>query len=223
MSALLLPVPGPRKEAILTLTPKGGLHAEIGADHGITSAYLLHRGIADKLIVSDISAASLDKAKRLFARHGLTERAAFRVADGLDALAEAVDAVLISGMGAVTMTRILSRGLERLQGAALVLQPNPDPPALREWLAKNGYRIAGEALAYESGRFYITMLATPGVCVYTPRELLLGPCLLRSRPEGWGAYLRLRRDCLLAVHGMDTRDKLQWIEEALENEASQGT
>lgn len=212
---LPLPSPGPRKEAICALVPPCALGAEIGADHGIISAHLLRAGICRRMVVADISAASLAKARRLFALHGLEARADFRVADGLDALDTPVDAIVIAGMGAQTMQRMLAAGAARIGDAALVIQANQDPPGMRRWLAQRGYRIDAERLAREDRRYYIVVRAYRGEAAYTDRELLLGPCLLRERPPMYADYLRWRRDCLQAMRGVDMRQNIQWIEEAL--------
>lgn len=210
-----LPLLGPRKEALLSLTPRCGIAAEIGADHGITAAHLVQSGVAKRLVVTDISAASLEKAKRRFALHGLSDRADFRVADGLDALEEPVEAVLLAGLGTRTLCAILERGKDRIGDAALILQPQQSPFQLREWLMQNGFRVDAERIALEEGRYYVVLRARRAKTLYTQRELLLGPCLLRDRPPLYAAYLRWRRGCLLAVRGEDTRQAVAWIEEVL--------
>ena len=215
--------PGARKEAILSLVPQCRLGAEIGADPGLISAHLLRENRCGHMVVSDISAASLAKARRLFLLHGLTARAALRVADGLDALcglAEKPAAVVIAGMGAQSIAGILARGSEAWDGTAFVLQPNPDPPYLRRWLAAHGFAIEAERLAFEGGRYYVAMRARRGASDYTPKELLLGPCLLRDKPALWQPYLRWRRDCLRAAR--DTGPQTAWIEEEMADEAGDG-
>ncbi|MDR0898126.1 MAG: class I SAM-dependent methyltransferase [Oscillospiraceae bacterium] len=199
---MLLPMPGARMQAILSLVPSAPLIAEIGADHGILSAHLLAAGVAGRMIVADISAASLNKARRLFALHELAERAAFRVADGLHAVAgEAVDAVVIAGMGGKTIIRMLEGGLSLAGDAALILQPNGDPAPLRRWLMDHGYRIDAERLVREDRRYYIALRAIPGEAHYRPQELLIGPCLLRERPPLLSDYLKWRAACLARAQG----------------------
>lgn len=211
---LLLPVAGPRMEAILSLVPHCHAGMEIGADHGILSAYMLRRGICDRLLVTDISAASLSKAQRLFALHGLEDRASFRVADGLQGLREPVDAIVMAGIGAVTMTDILEKGRAQIGRSALILQPKPDPQAVRCWLAGNGFVMEAERLALDSGRFYVAFRARQGNATYTEKELYLGPCLLRDRPPGWDAYLDWMAGCARVQQKRDTQQQLSWIGEA---------
>lgn len=215
--ALSLPEPGARKRALCELMPRVALAAEVGADHGITSAHLLREGICGRMILSDISAASLEKARRLFALHGLQTQAQFRVADGLDALREPVDAILISGIGARTMCDILKRGRDRIGWAALVLQARPNPQDVRRWLMKNGYAIECERLAYEGGRFYPALRAVRGQADYTEKELLLGPCLLRERPQAFEAYLTWHEACLLRMQSEYAARALRWVREEMKS------
>jgi tRNA (adenine22-N1)-methyltransferase len=210
---MLLPKPGARMQAILSLVPPAPLIAEIGADHGILSAHLLAAGAAGRMIVADISAASLDKARRLFALHEMAERAAFRVADGLNAIAgEAVGAVVVAGMGGKTIIRMLDSGAHLAGGAALILQPNGDPAPLRRWLMDHGYRIDAERLAREDRRYYIALRALLGEAQYTPQELLIGPCLLRERPALLGDYLAWRAACLARAQGESAESALAVIQ-----------
>lgn len=212
---LPLPIPGPRMRALIDMMPVCEVGAEIGADHGITAAHLVSGGICGRMIVTDISAASLDKARRRFAMHGLTDRADFRVADGLAALDAPVGAILIAGMGADTITHILSRGMDRIGDAALVLGPNPNPHIARRWLMENGFAIEAEAIAREDRRYYIVLRARRGEARYTEKELLLGPVLLRERPPLLHDYLTWRHGCTQCMQDDTARRALTWIEEAL--------
>lgn len=55
----------PRLEAAAALLGKTSVLADIGCDHGRFSAAMLQRGIAEKVIASDISAPSLKKPNSL--------------------------------------------------------------------------------------------------------------------------------------------------------------
>lgn len=212
---LKLPMPGPRKDALCQLTPQCEVAAEIGADHGITSAHLIRKDICSKMIVSDISAASLDKARRLFEMHEMTDAAEFYVADGMDAINRPVDAIIIAGMGANTMVDILQAGIDRIGDAKLVLQTNTDLDILRRWLMEHDFCIEAEKLVRDSGRFYVVMRALRGKSIYTEKELLLGPRLLHERPLLWMDYLTWRHECLLKVKRENNEDAIMWIEEEM--------
>lgn len=164
---------GPRLERGLTMLRGSQTVADIGSDHGRLAAALLQQGAARRVIACDISAPSLEKAKALAGRCGLTGRMDFRVADGLGALAPGeADAIVIAGMGGLVMGRILREG-EAVARAArrIVLQPQGNAAELRAYLYGNGYAVEAEAIALEAGRYYQLIQAHSG----PPRPL----------PPGW--------------------------------------
>ena len=116
-----LPVLDDRLVRAAALFPACAYGADIGADHGRLSCILLANNVCRRMCVSDLSADSLKKARMLLARHGVLDRADFRVGDGLDVLDHPADAVSILGMGGRTLSGILLRGKSKLGGAALIL------------------------------------------------------------------------------------------------------
>ena len=70
------------------MVPECRVCADIGADHGFLSAQLLMSGRVQRMHICDISAPSLDKARRLFAGDALESRAVFgvdmKIVDGDD-------------------------------------------------------------------------------------------------------------------------------------------
>ena len=186
---------GPRKEAIVALVPSCERAAEIGADHGLISAGILAAGRCREMLVCDISAASLQKARRLFVSLGWEARVRFAVADGLDAVEEGVGAIVVAGMGQQTMTEILDRGQERIGGAPLVLQANTRVAALRAWLCAHGFLIEAESLVLEEGRYYVVLRAGRGDEPLNEGQMLLGPRLLEQWPPLFEAYLRHQLAC----------------------------
>lgn len=209
-----LPALDERLACAAALFPACAYGADIGADHGRLSCALLASGQCRRMCVADISAESLEKAKRLLRLHGLEERADFSVSDGLAALTRRADAIAILGMGGFTLSDILLRGRERLQGAALVLSAHTQLPHVRETLAALGYRIDAEQAVRAGGRFYIVLRALPGEARYTARELLLGPCLMRTgRGAVYREYVAWRRDVTACEQDEHAKTRLQWLEE----------
>ena len=78
---------------------------DVGCDHGFLTAKLLEIVPGLTMLASDVSAPSLEKARRLLGARGLSERANITVADGLSAVDRPVDAVMILGMGAGKLCR----------------------------------------------------------------------------------------------------------------------
>lgn len=198
-----------RLQTALELVRPCALCADIGADHGKLSALLLATNRARHVIAADVSAKALAKAEHRLRVMGLSLRATLMVADGLAALPETApfcETVCILGMGGETISDILADGAERLHGAALVLGPHTQLELVRETLQKIGYALVSERIACADGRMYVVMLAEPaqGTC-YTEKELLLGPCLLKTHTPHWRAYFK-RRERLLCetLAGMES-------------------
>lgn len=202
-------------EAILQLIKPVDKVAEIGADHGILSAHIVQRGLCKHIVVADISAASLQKATRLFSYHGFSDVATFSSADGLSALAEPVDCVLIAGMGAETILSILERGMYHLGEATLILQANGKHHLLRRWLSGHGYAISNERLVQEKHRFYVVIQGVRREARYREKELYIGPCLLRERPPLLQAYLQWQMDCLQVAQRSNNEQIMHWLAEAI--------
>ena len=104
---------------------------DVGCAHGQLTSHLLERCERLCMIASDVSAPSLEKAKRLFAQKGFGERAHTVVADGLGGVDRAVDVIVMAGMGAQTILKIITEGREKIGSAKLIMQANVDLPMLR--------------------------------------------------------------------------------------------
>lgn len=168
--------------------------ADIGCDHGYLTAHLLETCPNLTMLACDVSAPSLDKARRLFDRRGLTERARFAVADGLSAIDSPVDAVVIAGMGAQTILRIVREGRARLGNAALIVQANTDLPLLRMELAGMGFAAERELFVCAAGRHYVTMcMRRAQPCALSPRDALLGAAAQGACGAGQRAYFDWQR------------------------------
>lgn len=205
-----------RLQAAADLFSACELGADIGADHGRLSCYLLYSGKCRRMLISDISADSLQKARDLMKLHNLSDRTAFCVADGLNALKSAagrVGCVAVCGMGGALVSRILLAGRNELNGAALVLSSHTDIPLVRQTVMDIGYHIADEKVVRAKGRFYVVMRCEAGIAEYTERELYLGPCLLQQKTPAYHAYLVWREGVVSCEHGHD--EQLGWIREEL--------
>ena len=172
-----------RLRAVAEMIPNGARFADIGCDHGYLSAWLLREGRVSECQLCDISAPSLDKAKRLMRALGLSDRVHFGVGDGAKALTSPVDCAVIAGMGSATIMHIIKEGRAEFGDARLILQPNVDAPELREFLMRSGYTIADERIARAGGRHYVIIAAEPGKAEYSPMQLMCGPVILQRGGE----------------------------------------
>lgn len=182
----------PRLSMIARLIGHCECYADIGCDHGRLGAFMLQQGLCERAVLTDISEPSLAKARRLIGTLGLSDRVEFAVGDGAQALHRPVDAAVIAGMGGATIAQIIQTGRDALGSARLILQPNVAAPQLRQALAACGYAIDDERVARDGRRNYVVICAKPGSASYDERELIVGPVLLRERPEALMPYAEFR-------------------------------
>lgn len=185
--------------------------ADIGSDHGRLGAYLLQNGRVEHMILTDISAPSLDKARKLIRLLNLEGQTDFCVCDGAQLLPDAPDAAIIAGMGGETIAHIVETAQGKLDGARLILQPNVAAPELRRRLNAAGWKIQDEALVRDGRRIYLAMVAVQGEQRLSDIQIEAGPVLLEKRPALLADYrefrLRVARKALSgAENGSDAQN-----------------
>ncbi len=146
----------PRLKAVLELIGTHDTAADIGCDHGKLALALLQSGYARRVIASDVSPSSVDKAQRLAEAHALEARMQVRLGDGLNVLKKGeAGAVVLAGMGGTLMARLLEKCETPMQGAKLgVFQPMRAYADIRRYLFEHGYPILGERVVLDDGRLY---------------------------------------------------------------------
>ncbi|MEL7608568.1 MAG: class I SAM-dependent methyltransferase [Bacillota bacterium] len=197
----------PRLETVLRMLAGADAVADIGCDHGRLAAALLQRHVASRVIATDISFASLEKAVALKDACGIGENLELRVGDGLSALGEdRPDALVFTGMGGELIRSLLDKERKIARAARrIVMQPMRGVEELRAYLYENGYGIYDEALVLDAKRTYQIIAAHP----WEPAQ----------KPEGWpeslceiGWVLFEKRDPLLLTY---VRQRLQEYERRL--------
>ena len=211
-----LPSLDERLSCAAALFPACVYGADIGADHGRLSCYLLASGKCERMCVADISAESLEKARRLIALHNLSERADIQVGDGLAALSQPADAIAILGMGGHTLSDILEKGKDKLEKACLVLSAHTQLPLVRETLMHLSYHITEEKIAHAAGRFYVVLKAEFGSAAYDERSIFLGPRLMETQEENYAAYLQWRIGVTQCERTETAARQLTWLKEEYE-------
>jgi len=181
----------PRLAAIARLIPPGSRVCDVGTDHGRLPVWLAERQICPFIIATDLNPGPLESAKQTALQAGLHRGIAFRLANGLGAVApQEVDTVVIAGMGGETILGILADApWLRAPGYRLILQPQSKVPELIDALARRGYRVQNQHLVEDAGKLYTIFEAAAGE---TPP------------PTGGARYIHhsllARRDPLLKVY-----------------------
>ena len=153
-----------RLQAIADEIKPGETMADIGTDHGFLPVALVERGISPRALMADVSEAALAKAVRFGTRHGIQNPADYRLGDGLTVLAPGeTDAVVLAGMGALLMIRILSEDPAKTASfSKFVLQPRNYPQRLRKWLWEADFGLVEDKLVREGRRICEILTVVPG-------------------------------------------------------------
>jgi len=149
-----------RLNALVDMIAPGASVADIGTDHGFLPVYLAQTALAKNIIASDISAASLDSARRSAAEYNVTTAIRFVAAPGLSGISpNEADTIVIAGMGGETILKILKETpwIKRRK-IKLILQPQSKLDLLARFLYDNGYIIQKTQTVRDKGKRYTIML-----------------------------------------------------------------
>lgn len=154
----------PRLQAVADLVPAGAKLADVGTDHGRLPVWLIQHGVVERAVCSDLRPGPLSRAKALAERWQVSDRAVFRLCDGLSEIAPyEADVITIAGMGGETIAEILHAARWSNQpGHIYILQAMSGMDGLRRYLSGNGFAILGEVLVEEGDTLYVVLLAQPG-------------------------------------------------------------
>lgn len=136
--------------------PAGKGVIDVGTDHGYIPVYLSEHGYSGNILASDINPGPLNSGIQNARDAGVEEKIHFILCNGLEKCpSEAVDTILIAGMGGDTISGILDRSEWIMDRSyLLVLQPMTKAEILRYWLVNNGFEILSEELCEEAGKVY---------------------------------------------------------------------
>ena len=151
-------------DRLLTAVPfvrKGKRFADIGTDHAYLPIYLINNGIIDYSIAADINKGPLEKAQENICKYNLQANIHTVLCDGLSKIdPNAVDDIAIFGMGGELIVKIIDEASwVKDSDKRLILQPMTHTEKVREYLAKNGFKILGETLSLDRGKIYQTICA----------------------------------------------------------------
>lgn len=150
----------PRLLTCAAFVRPGAYVCDVGTDHAQLPVYLLETHRAVRAIAADISEGPLRAAERTIVRHGMTQRIATILSDGLMHVpGDELTDIVIAGMGGETMLHILESCPFSLADKRLILQPMSKARELRTWLYRNGFAIEAETCARDGRFLYAVMCA----------------------------------------------------------------
>ncbi len=172
-----------RLMSVASLVKRCDVLADIGCDHGFLVMWLLEHTVCNRAWACDISGPSLRKAQILAAKMNLLDRVNFGIGDGIQAVKEKVDTIVIAGMGTESIKAILKDGITGDYKPTLILQSNIDLPELRRSLVTMCYTIEEEVVSKAAGRWYVAMRAIPGLTNYGFEEFEIGPSIVTQSDD----------------------------------------
>ena len=144
------------------LVRQGAVFADIGTDHAHLPISLIKAGKVTRAFCCDINEGPLDSARRNARDAGVEENISFIRCDGAAALTgQGITDYAICGMGGELVRDIIDRASHlHSEGTNLILQPMTRQGALREYLAREGFKISVESYSYDAGKYYVCLLAS---------------------------------------------------------------
>ncbi|MET3574747.1 tRNA (adenine(22)-N(1))-methyltransferase TrmK [Bhargavaea ullalensis] len=202
-----------RLAAVAAFVGPRAVLADIGSDHAYLPCHLALEGRIQKGIAGEVAKGPYESAVQTVREAGLEGKVLPRLADGLDAVRpeDGVDTVSIAGMGGPLIASILENGRTRLDGVSrLILQPNINAKAVREWGMANGWLITGEQILKEDGKIYEVLVLERGSAAYDEKELLFGPFLMKEKNEAFREKWERERkswEIILEQMGQSSREE----------------
>lgn len=144
---------------------------DIGCDHGYIAKAMLKSDKAKKVIATDISAPSLDKATSLLYPEIQQGKAVTLVSDGFDKV-EYCDQALIAGMGGEEIVKIIQKA--KALPRKLVLQPMKNCDKVRNCALENGYKFIKDFVFFAGGKYYDLIVLEKGEDKLSQEEIEFG-------------------------------------------------
>ncbi len=165
--------------------------ADVGTDHAHLPVFMIQSGQCQRAFACDVNEGPLLRARSAVEKYGLSEQISLVRSDGLHAVPQEYDALVIAGMGGDLIARILYECPPQC-AEKIILQPMTKPEVLRRFLFRHGYSILRERAVTEGEKRYILL----SVAMTPTEEFTDADC-----------YIPQRLDC--------TPDALDYIEKLL--------
>jgi len=135
---------------------------DVGCDHAHLPIYLIETKKNIRVTASDVNPNPLKIAKDNIKQYNLENKIKLELKDGINNLDNNIDTVVISGMGGILISEIISNKDNLKNVKALILSPNNEFPCVRKTLNKIGFKIIKEQLITEKKQTYLVMKAVKG-------------------------------------------------------------
>ena len=160
--------------------------ADIGADHGLLELYLVAKFENIKILAIE---NKIGPYKILDRNLSGVKNVKLSLSDGLEAVDENIDVIVIAGMGGLNIKNILDAYPDKVKRLKkIVVDAHRDTDIARKTIVNYGFKINNEKIVYDKGKFYIVMefLRTENIEKYSEDELRFGYKLFQDKL--WAKY-----------------------------------
>ncbi len=177
-----------RLEVALLYTKGFSTLRDVGCDHAYFPIEAISRGYVTSAIASDNKQAPFENALSNVQEASLSHQIEVKLLEGLDELTCQQDLVSILGMGGNLIKEILEKAdLKCVK--RLILSPNSDAYVLRDYLAKNRFKIDSEMFIKDKGKYYQIIIASSGKMRLSELEKRFGPFILKEKNNDFREYI----------------------------------
>lgn len=156
--------------------------ADIGADHGQLIIEFAKQNKNSKLFCNDNKVGPFTILKTNISKYNLTN-VEVSLSSGISALPDYINCVVIAGMGADLIVKILNDGIDKLKNVeTLVLAPNANAKEVRKFVTSIGYYIVSECIIFEK-HYYEIIKFKKGQRQYDDLDYEFGPILRKEKCE----------------------------------------
>ena len=217
-----------RMKAVADLVTVGNSACDVGCDHGYVSIYLVKERKAPKVFAMDINKGPLERAGQNVRQAGLSDYITLRLSDGLlNYQPGEAKSLVIAGMGGRLMKKILEREIEKTRSfQELILQPQSELQAFREFLRNAGYSIVEEDMILEEDKFYPVIKAMAGSYQGENPKLedRFGPVLLKKKhpvlqlylQKEWESSMKIKAELSGAGESRKVAERLRELSEEMD-------
>jgi len=156
---------------IASFVKEGAVVADIGADHGLLSMYLVENKIAKKVFAVENKPGPFSILENNTKKY---PEITISFSDGISEIPEDVDTVVIAGMGGILISNILLKNKDKLHHVKfIVIDAHRDLDVVRKTLQDLGYEFEKETLVL-GAVFYNVISVRRGKSKLQPLELEFG-------------------------------------------------
>jgi tRNA (adenine22-N1)-methyltransferase len=188
--------------------------ADIGCDHAYIACYAVAKGQAKKAYACDVAQGPLDHARETIEEMGLQQQVIPKLMSGISELPEDVEQIILAGMGAELICKILEQGKEQLkEGQTLLISCHKDVELLRKYLNEHNFCIEKERIIQEERHFYPLLLVCLGKQDLSQAQIYYG--IHVKKDEEYIHYLEFEKQKWSKILAKIPQEKNQVIKERL--------